>query len=59
MKLIVICSWCKLIIRNKDCDHLDESLPRITHSICKTCYAKVFEDLERSSNTTTVNNQPK
>ena len=59
MKLIIICSWCGVKIGEKDCDVLDESLPRITHSICQVCSAKVLEDLKKSDGETTNNDQPK
>ena len=59
MKLTIICSWCGVKIGEKDCDVLDENLPRITHSICQICSAKVFEDLERSNYKTTDNDRPK
>ena len=47
MKLTIICSWCGVKIDKKDCDVLDQSLPRITHSICQTCCARVLECLEQ------------
>ena len=59
MKLTIICSWCGVKIGEKDCDVLDESLPRITHSICQVCSAKVLEDLKKSDGETTNNDQPK
>jgi len=59
MKLIIICSWCGVKIGEKDCDVFDESLPRITHSICQVCSAKVLEDLKKSDGETTNNDQPK
>jgi hypothetical protein len=48
MKLTIICSWCGVKIGEKDCDFLDESLPRITHSICDECYAAVIDDLKQT-----------
>jgi len=59
MKLIIICSWCGVKIGEKDCDVLDESLPRITHSICQVCSAKVLEDLKKIDGKTTDNEQSK
>ena len=50
MKLIIRCSWCSRTMGEKYCEYLDENLPRITHSICRACSAKVLEDLERSNN---------
>ena len=50
MKLTIICSWCSGTIGEKDCDVLDESLPRITHSICQVCSVKVLEDLKQTDN---------
>ena len=48
MKLTIICSWCGVKIGEKDCDFLDESLPRITHSICFECHSKVLNDLKQT-----------
>ena len=48
MKLTIICSWCGVKIGEKDCDVLDESLPRITHSICSECHSKVLDDLNQT-----------
>ena len=59
MKLTIICSWCSRIIGEKECDVLDESLPRITHSICQVCSAKVLEDLKKSDGKTTDSEQSK
>ncbi len=39
-------------------DVLDKSFPRITHSICQVCSAKVLEDLKKSDGKTTDNEQP-
>ena len=50
MKLTIICSWCGVKIGEKDCDTLDESLPRITHSICSECHSKVLDDLNQPDN---------
>ena len=50
MKLTIICSWCGVKIGEKDCDFLDESLPRITHSICSECHSKVLDDLNQTDN---------
>ena len=47
MKLIIVCSWCCVKIGEKECDFLDESLPRITHSICDECRIKVLDDLKQ------------
>jgi len=58
MKLTIICSWCNLTIGEKECECLDETLPRITHSICQTCCAKVLEDLKKSNIKATDNKQP-
>ena len=56
MKLTVICSWCSKAIGEKDCEYLDESFPRITHSICQACYVKVLKDLKRSNNQPVMKN---
>ena len=48
MKLTIICSWCGVKIGEKDCDALDENLPRITHSICEECSRKVLNDLNQT-----------
>ena len=55
MKLTIICSWCGLTIGEKDCECLDESLPRITHSICKACCTKVLKSVEESNDNATHN----
>ena len=59
MKLEVICAWCQKHLSFKECANFDESLPRITHSICQVCSAKVLEDLKKSDGKTTDNEQPK
>ena len=46
MKLTIICSWCGAKIGEKECERLDERLPRITHGICPKCRAKVIEELK-------------
>lgn len=48
MKLQIVCSWCGLKIGEKDCDILDNDLPRITHSICDDCRTKVLKDLKQA-----------
>ena len=48
MKLEIVCSWCGAKIGEKECDVFNESLPRITHSICKKCRTKVLDDLKQS-----------
>ena len=50
MKLTIICSWCGVKIGEKDCEYLDHTLPRITHSICSECKTKVLNDLKQSEN---------
>ena len=48
MKLTIICSWCGVKIGEKECECLDESLSRITHSICSECHSKVIDDLKQT-----------
>ena len=48
MKLTIVCSWCSKTLGEKDCEYLDENFPRITHSICQICTAKVLEDLKQT-----------
>lgn len=47
MKLEIVCSWCGAKIGEKECNVFNESLPRITHSICKKCRTKVLDDVKQ------------
>ena len=48
MKLEVICAWCQKHLSFKECANFDESLPRISHSICDECRTKVLDDLKQA-----------
>lgn len=48
MMLKIVCAWCSKTLSEKDCEYLDENLPRITHSICPECYSKVLDDLNQA-----------
>jgi len=50
MKLEIICAWCQKHLSFKECANFDESLPRISHSICDECRTKVLDDLKQTGN---------
>jgi hypothetical protein len=45
MKIKRICAWCNRDMGLANWEFFDESLPRITHSICSKCRTKVLDDL--------------
>ncbi|RJQ80625.1 MAG: hypothetical protein C4519_09695 [Desulfobacteraceae bacterium] len=38
------CAWCEKIIGTKKFENVNSKLPLITHSICKSCQKKLFQD---------------
>jgi hypothetical protein len=48
MKIKRICAWCNRDMGWAIWENFDESLPRITHSICDECSTKVLNDLNRT-----------
>lgn len=57
MKIKRICAWCNRDMGWASWENFDESLPRITHSMCEACYANILEDLESSNNQPMAINQ--
>jgi hypothetical protein len=58
MKLKIICGWCRKDMGTKTCKHFDEDLPRITHSICEKCRAKVLDDLKQTDESQRAHESP-
>lgn len=59
-RLLDICSWCAAVRLDDDwvsvdeaIDHLSlfdcESMPRITHGVCKTCHERVVREIEQEA----------